>query len=118
VSIDPQFFAAPPPGGGAQLTGVRVEFDSGAAVTLTAAAPQAAVELRIPLLARLMGETQAERYSYRVANLAGDAAAHFIQIVGHVLGDRRGHGDRRRRPFECRRRFFRAPCKEEREDAQ
>lgn len=74
VSIDPQFFSAPPPGGGPALTGVRVDFDSGAAVALTAAAPQAAVELRIPLLARLMGDPQAERYSYRVVNLAGDAA--------------------------------------------
>ena len=73
VSIDPQFFSAPPPGGGAALTAVRVEFDSGAAVALTAAAPQAAVELRIPLLARLMGDPQAERYSYRVVNLVGDA---------------------------------------------
>jgi hypothetical protein len=73
VSINPVYFD-PPSGGEAPLTGVRIEFpDSGVAVILDASEPQADVQLRIPLLARILQDPNAQQYSYEVVNLHGDA---------------------------------------------
>ena len=75
LTITPDFFGLVPPGAVDTLTGVRVEFDDETSVTLTADCLQSEVELRIPLLPRLMGDPQAEQYRYRVGNLLG-ADAH------------------------------------------
>ncbi|HSF43247.1 MAG TPA: hypothetical protein VLT87_25830 [Thermoanaerobaculia bacterium] len=71
VSVEPEFFGAGPQGG-EPLTGVDVDFDSGATVTLTAAAPRAVAELRMPLLSRLLNAPEARQYRYQVTNLHGD----------------------------------------------
>ena len=74
VTIAPDFFGVAPPGADAALTGVRVEFDDETSVTLTADCLQTEVELRIPLLPRLLGDPQAKQYQYRVVNLLGTDA--------------------------------------------
>jgi len=70
VSIDASYFGPPPPGK-QQLTGVRVDFDDGQQVDLTSANLDDEIYLRIPLLPRLLGDTQAKKYSYKVTNLIG-----------------------------------------------
>lgn len=75
LMIESDFFGVVPPGGSDPLTGVQIEFDEGTSATLTAARLQADVNLRIPLLPRLMGDAQAKKYRYRVTNLLG-ADAH------------------------------------------
>lgn len=70
AAIEPDFFGAAPQGG-EPLSGVAVEFESGAAVTLTAAVPRATAELRMPLLARLLNAPEARQYRYQVTNLHG-----------------------------------------------
>ena len=72
VAIEPDFFGAAPQGV-EPLSGVAVEFESGAAVTLTAAAPRATAELRMPLLGRLLNAPEARQYRYQVTNLHGAA---------------------------------------------
>jgi hypothetical protein len=68
------------------LTGVRIDFpDSSVAVILDASDPQADVELRIPLLAKLLNDPHAKQYSYEVVNLHGDAEgarARFEKVEG------------------------------------
>jgi hypothetical protein len=71
VTIEPDFFGIVPPGESEPLTGVQVEFEDGAAATLTTDRLQTDVQLHIPLLPRLLGNPQAKRYRYRVSNLLG-----------------------------------------------
>ncbi|MEM8806321.1 MAG: hypothetical protein AAGF01_09880 [Cyanobacteria bacterium P01_G01_bin.38] len=71
VAIAPVYFETTPPGM-APLTGVHVEFDSGAAITLTPEALSQDVELRIPLLPRLMNDINAKQYYYQITNLHGE----------------------------------------------
>jgi hypothetical protein len=68
VAIEPLFFDFVPEGA-TPLTGVRVEFGSGAQVELSPALPSATVELRMPLLPRLMNSPDAQSYQYKVTNL-------------------------------------------------
>ncbi len=85
VTIAPDFFGVVPPGADDTLTGVRVEFDDETSVTLTADCLQAEMELRIPLLPRLLGDPQAKQYRYRVGNLLG-ADAHPGEKTDWISG--------------------------------
>jgi hypothetical protein len=71
VSIAPIYFESTPPGM-TPLTGVHVEFDSGAAITLTPASLSQEVELRMPLLPRLMNDVDAKQYRYQITNIHGE----------------------------------------------
>jgi hypothetical protein len=85
ASIDPLFFDFVPEGGTA-LTGVRVEFGSGAKVELTPAAASAMVQLRMPLLPRLMNSPDAQSYDYQITNLHAEGP-------GQVATWRHGSGN-------------------------
>jgi hypothetical protein len=73
VTTEAGSFGAPPPGR-APLTGLLVEFGHGNKITLTADQLQADVQLRIPLLSRLLEEAyeNAMKYRYQVTNLHGE----------------------------------------------
>lgn len=86
LSMDAAFFGVVPPGGSDPLTGVRVEFEEGPTLTLTAVLLEADVRLSIPLLPRLLGDPQAKKYRYRVTNLLG-ADAHPGSTTDFVNGE-------------------------------
>ena len=71
VSILPVYFETTPPGM-SPLTGVHVAFDSGVEITLTAAELSKEIELRMPLLPRLMNDIKAKQYRYQITNLHGE----------------------------------------------
>lgn len=76
VAVDASVFGQVAPNGEV-LTALRVEFEGDASTLLDPLAPSDDVQLRIPMLARLLRLPEAKSYRFRVVNVHGAAnAAH------------------------------------------
>lgn len=88
AAAEPEYFG-PPPAGVEPLAALRLEFDCGVTVTLTAQAPRQTVTLRQPLLDHLLNRPDAMRYRFRVTDVhrAADGGERDGAQTGWLAGE-------------------------------